>query len=183
MDAREPVLNAELALAATSRWSRVVGHLGAAWRLAWRAAAGVALLVGGAFLVLNAADFWPLDGQRLLGIFVLLYYALLAGAAVGLAAGLWRLAWRLSGPWMLLPVSTALVGAVGAAALTLLVLSAKMPRNAGVHGGGDVAALLALAGLGVAALLGGIVGGLLGLVLAAVLARRARSRRACANPR
>lgn len=183
MDAREPTLSAEIVPAGVSRWSKFVGHLLAAWRLAWRTAAGVALLAGGAFFLLNAADFWPLDGQRLLGILVVAYYALLFGAAVGLAAGLWRLVWRVSGPWMLLPVSTALAGAVGTAWLTLRILSASLPRNAGVHGGGDVAALLALAGLGVAALVGGFLGGLLGIILAAVLARRARARRAIENPR
>lgn len=108
---------------------------------------------------------------------ILLGYFVFYASWVGLAAATYAITWRWCGAWIIVPTVGAVLGAVAAVGLAFVTLRGMDLRGAGVHGGGDILAFLALGIFVVVAVIGAIAGAILSGVPAFMVARTIRRRR------
>ncbi|MCL6503250.1 MAG: hypothetical protein K6T86_11230, partial [Pirellulales bacterium] len=132
----------------------------ASLRAFWRAFSRVTAVATGLFCLfyftLHPNDLRGPPMEVVFGVAIVLGYSAFYGLWIGLAAGTFVTAWRWWGVWIMVPMVGAVSGAAAAVSLALVLLSRMDSRGAGLHGGGDVAALLALGLLAVCALIGAV---------------------------
>lgn len=147
------------------------------WRVFWKTTVLTAATLFLLWAIWHRDEFRDFSLPTLYGAAVVLGYCLFWATWLGAAAAALAAGWRLWGAWVLVPLMGSLLGAAGVVALAFMLLNRLDLRGAGVHGGGDVAALLILGGVAVLAGLGAILGGGVS-TLWVVRSRRRSSRRA-----
>jgi len=146
------------------------------WSVFWKVTASVSLLLCVGFFTLQYHD--DSSGpflQTAFGSLVIIGYCAITAFWVGIGAACFAIVWRWFGAWVLAPIGGTVLGAVAGVSLVLLMLSGTNIPSSGPHGGGEAAALLVFAFLGVAAAVGGICGGIVSgaaAVCGAMIARR-----------
>jgi len=144
-----------------------------AWSAFWKVTASATAVLFSLFILIKV-DFRELSAQGLFGALLVFGYCLFYAACAGAVAAAFVVGWRFWGIKILLPLIGALLGAIalvalGVALLTGLNFGAARP---GVHGGGQIAAMLLLAGAALVAIIGAALGGLAGALFAIWLGLR-----------
>jgi hypothetical protein len=147
------------------------------WSVFWKVTLGLSCIAVVLWASFNNRNAPLLSLDSLLGCLVIFGYALVAAAWIGLALAVFAVSWRYFGGWILIPIVLTLAAAILAVSGGIALLAQRAPIRAGLHGGGEVALALILAGLGVLAALGGTLGAIAGTVLSIGLASASRNRR------
>jgi hypothetical protein len=131
------------------------------------------------FVAAHNDDFRELSAQALFGAAVVFGYCLCCATCAAVAVVVFAVAWRYWGGWLLLPLSGALLGAVGSLGIAIALVEwlDLLPTRAGVHGGGELFAVLILGGAALTAAVGAVLGGIGGALLAVSLGLRRRAMR------
>lgn len=150
-----------------SRSGTGLGHLAHAkgkaaarvfWRAFWKTTVVAAMSLFLLYAAMHVEDFKRSFTDTLVVVTVIGGYCLTIGFWVGLGVGIFAVAWRWSGGWVIVPIVGALVGAATAVGLAFMILQGIDVRGAGPHGGGDVAVWFMIGVLGFAAAVGAVAG-------------------------
>ena len=145
-----------------------------AWSVFWKVTASATAVLFFLFFLMHNDDFRELSAQRLFGALLVFGYCLFYAACAGAVATAFVVGWRFWGIKILLPLIGALLGAIALVALGVALLTGLNFGTArpGVHGGGQIAAMLLLAGAALVAIIGAALGGLAGALFAILLGLR-----------
>ena len=154
------------------------------WSVSWKVTAVATCILF--FLLCWFLLHWWLDQslkpdqrlQNFLGLILLFGQCLFFSVWLGIAAGVFAVALRWFGAWIVVPILGAMVGSVVALFLAFVILNEIDFQGGGLHGGGEIALLLLIGFLAIAAILGAAVGSILFVGLAMLFTLVNRRRRA-----
>jgi len=155
------------------------------WSVFWKVTASATAALFLLFMTFHNDDFREPSAQTLFAALLVFGYCLFYAACGGVAAVAFAMAWRYWGPWILLPLLGALAGAIAFVGLGIgiLALLDLGPARAGVHGGGQIAAILLLVGAAISSLIGAAIGGIAGALVAVLLGLSPTRRSGSSPPR